>query len=182
MKPREKLKEDELVQRCLRKDRRAQRELYERYGPLMKAVCLRYLFERAKAEEVMNRAFFKVFTRLESYKGNGSFEGWIRKIMVNESLNENKKKKVNFEISESQEEHFLKQAPEVQGEHDVQFIMQVISALPEGYRLVFNLIEIEGYNHGEVGVKLGISESSSRSQLTRAKKLLRQKLKDLQGL
>ncbi len=181
MKSKKKTNEDELVQRCLKNNRKAQKELYERYGPVMKMVCLRYLYEKQLAEEVLNRGFFKVFTKIESYTKEGSFEGWIRKIMVNECLNENQKREVIYEPNEVGERNFLTQVPEVESTHDVSYIMNVIAALPDGYRIVFNLCEIEGYNHKEIAEKLGITESSSRSQLTRAKQLLRQKLKDING-
>ncbi len=181
MKPKNKTNEDELVQGCLKNNRKAQKELYERYGPVMKMVCLRYLHEKQLAEEVLNKGFFKVFDKMETYTGEGSMEGWIRKIMVNECLNENQKRKVIYEPDEAGERNFLRQVPEVESTHDVSHIMAVIAALPEGYRIVFNLCEIDGYSHKEIGERLGISESSSRSQLTRAKKLLRQKLKDVEG-
>lgn len=181
LKSKENLNEDELVQRCLKNDRKAQRQLYERYGPVMKMVCLRYLFEKQLAEEVLNRDFFKVFTKMKDYTGEGSLEGWIRRVMVNESLNENRKRKVLYEPDEVGESRFLQQVPEVQSSHEVKYIMAVIEALPEGYRVVFNRAEIEGYHHSEIAKKLQISESSSRSQLARAKKLLRKKLKDLEG-
>lgn len=171
--------EEGLIRRCLKNSRKAQKELYERYAPLMKMVCLRYLFEKQLAEEVMNRGFFKVFTKLKEFKGQGSFEGWIRRIMVNESINENHKKKIIYETEESREQAFLEQVPEVESTHELNHIMAVISSLPNGYRIIFNLSEVEGYSHKEIAQKLGITESSSRSQLTRAKKLLRKKLKDI---
>lgn len=179
MRSKKKLNEDELVQQCLKSNRKAQKELYERYAPLMKMVCLRYLYEKQLSEEVLNRGFFKVFTKIETYSGKGSLEGWIRKIMVNECLNENQKRKVIYEPDETGEQHFLKQVPEVDSDHEVSHIMAVIAALPDGYRVIFNLCEIEGYNHKEIAEQLGITESSSRSQLSRAKQLLRQKLKGI---
>jgi len=176
------LEEKQLIKKCLRNDRRAQRELYDRFGPLMKAVCIRYLFDSSICEEVMNRGFYKVFKNLNRFRFEGSFEGWIRKIMVRECLNENEKTKKARLSTDLDEAKFLKQAPEAQDNHSVDFIMKVIKALPEGYRLVFNLYEIEGYNHSEIAEQLNITESASRSQLTRAKQLLRKKLKGLQGL
>ncbi len=148
----------------------------------MKVVCKRYLFDQSLAEEVMNQGFYKVFKNLKNFRFEGSFEGWIRRIMVRECFTENAKKKKLFLICEDQEEKFLKQVPEVQQSHGVEYIMRLIEALPDGYRMVFNLYEIEGYNHAEISAQLGISESASRSQLARAKQLLRSKLNDLQGL
>ena len=124
----------------------------------------------------MNRGFLKVFTKLKEYRGDGSFEGWIRIIMVRESLNENKKSKVELEISEDQEEAFLRIPSATNSHHETEYILKLIDALPIGYKTVFNMNEIEGYSHSEIAKELGITESASRSQLTRAKKLLREKL------
>lgn len=176
------ISEKELLERCLRGERRAQRELYETMGPLMLAVCRRYLYEKQLADAVLNQAFLKVFQKLETYRGEGSFEGWIRRIMVRECLNENQKKRLAEFSLEEQENIFLKQVSAVEEAHDVRQIMRVVEALPDKYRVVFNLYEIEGYDHKEIAAQLGINISSSRSLLTRAKQLLREKLKDIEGL
>ena len=124
----------------------------------------------------MNQGFLKVFTKLKEYRGDGSFEGWIRKIMVRESLNENKRKHPTFETTTEHEAAFLKIPSSTHSHHDTEFILRLIDALPIGYKTVFNMNEIEGYSHAEIAEELGITESASRSQLARAKKLLREKL------
>lgn len=153
----------------------AQKALYERFGPLMKAVCLRYCYNRSLAEEVMNKGFFKVFKHLESYQGKGSFEGWIRKIMVRECLDENKKNKLAL-ADEGLEAYAPAQASGIKEQHDAQYLLNLINALPYGYRMVFNLYEIDGYSHKEIAQQMDITESASRSQLSRAKKVLQDQL------
>lgn len=176
------MKENELLNRCLKNDRKAQQKLYERFGPVMKAVCQRYLYERSLAEEVMNRGFLKVFTKLKDYRHEGSLEGWIRIIMVRESLNENQKFRPSFELDREGEYEYLKSYPTAESEHNTDYILKLIEALPLGYKTIFNMNEIEGYSHAEIAKELGISESASRSQLARAKKLLREKLKTTKAL
>jgi len=150
--------------------------LYEKMGPLMKAVCLRYVYDKSLAEEVMNRGFLKVFTKLTSYKNKGSFEGWVRRIMVNESLDENRKLKRSYKLDEKVSDNFFSVPPEVDDNYGVSYILQLVEKLPLGYKTVFNMVEIDGFTHKEVSVKLNITESASRSQLTKAKKILRNKL------
>lgn len=124
----------------------------------------------------MNRGFLKVFTNLKEFRGDGSFEGWIRRIMVRESLNENKRKHPTLETNAEHETAFLKIPSPTHSQHDADYILKLIDALPIGYKTVFNMNEIEGYSHAEIAKELGITESTSRSQLARAKKLLREKL------
>ena len=145
-------------------------------GSLMKMVCLRYVYDKSLAEEVMNRGFLKVFTKLKSYKNKGSFEGWVRRIMVNECLNENKKHKPFYRLDEKVSDSFFSVQPDVDDNYNSSYILQLIEQLPTGYKTIFNMVEIDGFSHKEVSVKLKITESASRSQLTKAKKILRQKL------
>lgn len=182
MKPTTKTELDKLLQQCLKNDRRAQKKLYEKFGPVMMMVCRRYLFDRSKAEEVMNQGFFNVFTKLSSYKSDGSFEGWVRRIMVNESLNENRRRRVHYSIEEKEETEFLESAPEADEKADTEYILRIIAALPMGYRTIFNMMEVEGYSNEEVSEKLGIDKGTVRSQLSRAKQLLRKKLRSIKGL
>lgn len=170
--------ETALIKQCLKQDRKAQRALYERFGPRMKSVCLRYCYNRSLAEEVLNKGFFKVFKSLETYTGKGNFEGWIRQIMVRTCLDENKKASLP-KADESVEFYAPTELSGVNQTHDAQYILNLIEALPYGYKMVFNLYEIEGFSHKEIGKQLEISESASRSQLTRAKKTLQEQLKEL---
>ena len=138
----------------------------------MLGVCYRYAQSLEDAEDVLQDGFVKVFTHLDKFRGEGSFEGWMRKIMVNLSLNHIKIKK-----------YFIGQEAidEVQwqpAEMDAREIMDEIRLLPPGFRAVFNLYAIEGYSHKEIGEMLGISESTSRSQYTRARALLMKRISD----
>ncbi len=130
----------------------------------------------------MNHGFWKVFKNLKKYSGAGSLEGWIRRIMVNTSLDENRRRPPTHATDLEAESRFLKTVPAHEGGYDLEVILKTIASLPEGYRLVFNLSEIDGYAHHEIADQLGISESASRSQLARAKKLLREKLKNISEL
>ncbi|MDX5447722.1 MAG: sigma-70 family RNA polymerase sigma factor [Bacteroidota bacterium] len=171
--------QDQLIQKCLKQDRKAQKVLYERFGPTMKMVCLRYLFEKDLAEEVMNQGFMKVFSRLDSYGNNGSFEGWIRRIMVNQCLDQNRKKGSQNGSITAVEDWEISHPSSIEAHHDLKFILWVIESLPMGLKTIFNLIEIEGFSHKEVSEELGITESASRSQLSRAKKILKEKLQSV---
>jgi RNA polymerase sigma factor (sigma-70 family) len=168
--------EVELISACRQGSVRAQKQLYERFAGLMLTVCLRYLRQRADAEEAMLTGFVKVFRALEQYRHEGSFEGWIRRIMVNEALGQLRKKEpIHLAIDD-----MVTDVPSTQAtaESDMAAadLMQLLSELPAGYRTVFNLYAIEGYTHPEIGELLGISEGTSKSQLSKARAMLQRRL------
>ncbi len=167
---------NQLIQKCLKKDRNAQQQLYEGFGPLMKVVCRRYLFDTSKIEEVMNQGFLKVFIHLKSFKNEGSFEGWVRRIMVNTCLNENRKKNNYYSLDPFSEDAFFQLKPEAEQINDADYILRIIDSLPLGYKTIFNLIEIEGFSYEETSKEMNISQGACRTKLSRAKELLRQKL------
>lgn len=174
--------EQSLIKKCLKGDRLAQRRLYDRHASRMLAVCKRYVKSLEDAEEVFSNGFIKVFEKLEQYSGAGSLEGWIRTIMVRESLNflkskQNKSLEDNEEDIESYGETVLFE-DELTPEH----LMGLVAELPEGYRTIFNLYAIEGYNHAEIGEMLGISDNTSKSQLSKARKHLQSRVIELQYL
>ena len=159
--------EAELIKACRVQDPLAQRKVYETYSPKMLGVCRRYLKRAEDAEDALVEGFCKVFTNIKQYTGNGSFEGWIRRIVVNECL------KNAFEI----QEHFdLRDNQNVVAELAAQDILRLLDQLPNGYRTVFNLYVIEGYKHREIADLLNISINTSKSQLILAKKRLQQLL------
>ena len=172
--------EAELISGCAHGDREAQRRLYERYASVMYPVCVRYL-GREDAKDVLQEGFLTVFDKIDTYKGEGSFEGWMRKIFVNASLMHLRKTDVLRRTED------IDEAPEAGGvlEHGVleqistRDILDLVAGLPAGLRSVFNLFVMEGYSHAEVGALLGITEQSSRSQLSRARSLLQEKIKEL---
>lgn len=169
--------EKQLIKKAIKADRAAQRRLYELHAPKMLSVCRYYIKDVYQAEEAMCNGFLKVFTHLESYKGAGSFEGWIRKIMVRESLSYLRGiKKLHF----SEDGNFLPKdtVNNIKSALEVNHIQQLIDELPAGYRVVFVMYAIEGYKHQEIANELGISVSTSKSQLFKARKMLQGKLKE----
>ena len=142
-------------------------------------ICIRYIGDRVQAEDVLQDGFITLFDKLESYKGEGSFEGWARKIFVNTALMSLRKRdllKNTEDVSEARGiEHNAPSAIENIGYRD---LMKMISELPPGFRTVFNMYVIEGYSHKEIAQELGVSETTSRSQLQRARVLLQSKIKD----
>ncbi len=167
--------EQRLIKQCKRGNAKAQRELYERYCGGMLSVCKRYVRSLEDAEEVLSNAFIKVFSKIDQYSGTGSLAGWIKRIMVNEALNYIRYQKNLFvEVEEENHKGFSHQ--DVSDNMDADHLLNLINELPLGYKTVFNLYAIEGYNHREIGESLGISENTSKSQLSKARKALQKKL------
>jgi RNA polymerase sigma-70 factor (ECF subfamily) len=155
--------------------------LYERFAGKMYAVCLRYARSSADAADMLQEGFVKVFTKLDQYGFQGSFEGWIRRIMVNTALRTYQRQRFDLEYSGYEtlpERPVDADALAILGEAE---LLQLIARLPEGYRVVFNLVAIEGYSHAEVADMLNIQESTSRSQLTKARRWLCEQLEVLQS-
>lgn len=164
--------EKELIKRCIKGKADAQRILYDRYAGLLYAVCFRYCKNAEDASDVLQESFINIFTHLKKYGGEGSFEGWMRKITVNCAIKQYHKtaKRVDSaDIEFSPDAVTYDNAIDALNAED---LIATINQLPDGYRIVFNMYAIEGYSHKEIGEKLGITESSSRSQLTRARKQL----------
>lgn len=151
-------------------NRQAQQELFEQYSPKMLGVCRQYVKDMHHAEDLMLQGFLKVFTNIHKFKFEGSFEGWIRRIIVNTCISYLRKKNI-LELTD-EEYPFNEQATENLENTSVEDIQRLIDQMPEGYKLVFNLYAIEGYKHSEIAEKLNISESTSKSQLFKARKWL----------
>ena len=167
----------EIIDQCREGSQKAQFQLYKLYYKPMYSVCIRIINNEAEAEDVMQEAFLKAFTKIETYKGEVSFGAWLKRIVINRSLDYLKKRKVKFEeIKEktTQITDFQMETKEV----NVQVIKNAIQKLPDGYRVVLSLYLIEGYDHEEISEILGISNSNSRTQFLRAKNKLREILKD----
>lgn len=169
----------ELIEACRNGDRHAQKLLYDRYSPKMNGVCMRYCKNREDAEDVLIEGFFKVLTHLHQYKGAGSFEGWIRRIMVNESLMFLRKRH-NFRLTVEISNVELKTNLSIEDELMAADILALLDKLPTGYRTIFNLYVLEGYKHREIADLLGISINTSKSQLILAKKRMRKLVKSSQ--
>lgn len=172
--------ERELLEACKRGDRTAQKKLYDSLAAKMFAICLRYMGQRDAAEDVLQEGFITLFSRLDSYSGEGSFEGWARKIFVNTALMELRKKDA-LKMSEDLETAWNVSSDGVSQVQSVGYreLLKLIASLPPGYRTVFNLSVIEGFSHKEIAQTLGITEATSRSQLQRARVMLQEKIKKL---
>ncbi len=167
--------ETQLIRKAIKRDRGAQRYLYDLYAPKMLSICRQYIKDIHHAEDTMQNGFFKVFTNLAKFKFKGSFEGWIRRIMINESISFLRKKE-SFVFTDDLNSYTQETWNNTQTELEVNQIQGLIDSLPVGYKTVFVLYAIEGYKHQEIAIMLEISESTSKTQLFKARKLLQQKL------
>lgn len=171
-------KEDELIKGCLKRERSAQKLLYDTYSSKMYGLCYRYMKDAMEAEDVLVTAFMKVFDKIEQFKQEGSFEGWIRRIVVNEALTalrKNRSMHLETELDEVDYDPNYKNLSDHLEEED---LLLLVKELPPGYGIVFNMYAIDGYSHKEIAVALGISENTSKSQLSRARTYLQKMLKD----
>jgi RNA polymerase sigma factor (sigma-70 family) len=167
----------ELIERCLDKDPRAQEFLYKRYSRRMYGVCLRFARNTLEADDILQEGFIKVFTFLKDFRQDGSLEGWIRRTIVNTAINyyhskENEWKETSIDKADS----YHSTTEDILGKISTADLLYIIQELPEGYRMVFNLYVIEGYNHQEIAEMLNISENTSKSQLSRARMALQERL------
>lgn len=172
--------ESTLVEKCVDGDQRAQRALFEKYAPKMLGVCMRYAKNIEQAEDVLQDGFVKVFTKMVDFKGGGSLEGWIRRIMVNTSLDQIRKNaKFQDNISMDLMDYKIEFHSHILEGLIEEDLLNLINDMPVGYRTVFNLFAIEGYSHKEIAEELEISENTSKSQYSRARAYLQQKLEEL---
>jgi RNA polymerase sigma factor (sigma-70 family) len=176
------LTDEELINGCLKENRVAQNQLFSRFAPKMLGVCYRYAQTLAEAEDVMQDGFVKVFNNLNGFRRASSLETWITRIMVNTAINHLRSNK-KFRMETDLDLHVESSEAATYQFHniDTEVLMGVVRQLPDGYRLVLNMFAIEGYSHKEIADQLGINESTSRSQFTRAKQLLEKKLSGLGG-
>ena len=149
-----------------------QEELYRRFSPRMYAVCLRYAGSAEEAEDILQEGFIKIFKKLESFRGEGSFEGWIRRIFVNTAIEHFRRKRYLQPVTEKEENTIEGKSLSALDGLAEKDILALVRQLSPGYRTVFNMYVVEGYTHKEIGDMLGISEGTSKSQLSRAKVIL----------
>lgn len=169
--------ESDLIKGCLKGNPQMQEELYRRFSPKMYAVCLRYAQDSDDARDLLQEGFIKVYRNLDRYRGEGSFEGWIRRIFVNTAIEYYRKKSLEYsKVSEKEETTIADADISVLDELAVKDIIGLIQELAPGYRAVFNLYVIEGFSHKEIADMLNISEGTSKSQLARAKSILQKKV------
>jgi len=172
--------EHELIKGCIQEDKRCQKELFRQYAGRLLGICLRYARHRLEAEDILQDAFIKIFDNIASFEGKGSFEGWLRRIVVNTALK-------NYHKSSFQQEQIglgegldIPIDPVIYADLQEEELLNLVARLPDGYRLVFNLYAIEGYSHREIAETLDIKESTSRSQLLKARKSLQSMILQMQ--
>jgi RNA polymerase sigma factor (sigma-70 family) len=164
--------ETDLITGCIQGDRKMQYELYQRFASKMYGVCLRYAANAEEAEDMLQEGFVKVFRKLDSFRSEGSFEGWVRRIFVNTAIEQFRKKNYLQPITEREEATVEGSYLSVLDNLAERDIIGLVQQLSPGYRTVFNMYVVEGYTHKEIADALGISEGTSKSQLSRAKLIL----------
>lgn len=167
--------ETDLIKGCIEGDRRMQKELYDRFSPKMYAVCLRYMGNADDAQDILQEGFIKIYKNLERFRGDGSFEGWVRRIFVNTAIEQIRKKKMDLSLTEKEETIEYKSVSAVDNINEKD-LLKIVSGLSPGYRSVFNMYVVEGFSHKEIGELLGISEGTSKSQLARARMILQERI------
>ena len=168
------ISETDLIGGCIEGDRKMQYELYQRFSPKMYGVCLRYAANAEEAEDLLQEGFIKVFRKLASFRSEGSFEGWIRRIFVNTAIEQFRRKTYLQPITEREEGTIEGKYLSVLDSLAERDVIALVQELSPGYRTVFNMYVIEGYTHREIADALGISEGTSKSQLSRAKLILQE--------
>ncbi len=163
---------DQIILGCKNGDKEAQAVLYEKYSPILFGICRRYVKNYHDAEDVFIEGFYKILSQIKKYSGLGSFEGWMKRVMVNESLMYLRKRNI-LKLSIEVDNQPISEGAIAENDLMYDDLLKVLEKLPTGYRTVFNLYEIEGYNHREIAELLGISINTSKSQLILAKKKLR---------
>lgn len=172
--------EKEIIEGCQRGDPSSQRALYERLSPVMLGVCYRYVKELQTAEDLLHDGFITIYTKINDFRGEGSFEGWCRRIFVNTALGYLRKKNPLDESAPIDDMYWLKSDNVSAIEQmSTKELLELVNQLSDGYRTVLNMYAIEGYSHKEIGEELGISENTSRSQYFRARGRLMEMIEDL---
>jgi len=172
--------EKDLVKGCQRGKAKFQRLLYERYAPKMLGVCMRYFRSKDEAQDALQDGFVKVYSKIYSFEGKGSFEGWVRRIMVTTSLNLHRNNlKHLYHVDVDDEKIQIADLSVDYDQFNVQDILKLIQELPKGYGIIFNMFEIDGYSHKEIASELEITVNTSKSQLLKARRYLKRELEKL---
>jgi len=173
---------DELVKNCKAGERKSHELLYKQFASKMLGVCMRYATDRMEAEDMLQNGFIRVFQKMDDFRGDGSFEGWMRRIMVHSSIEYYRKHHKLLKVVDIEGEGIEQSVnPIAIANLDAKDLMTLIQQLSPGYRMVFNLYAIEGYSHREIGEIMGISEGASKSQLSRARTILKEQITQAGG-
>ena len=168
---------EQLIKNCIKQDAKAQSQLYKQYASKLFSVCLKYSNNYAEAEDNLHDAFITVFSKIDQYKNKGSFEGWLKRIAINTSLQRYRENVGVFDIVN--EGNIEDVTVDINDEDvNIDFLLQIIQELPDRYRLVFNLYVLDGYSHVEISKLINISTGTSKSNLARARMILKEKIED----
>lgn len=165
----------QIIEECKQQNAKAQETLYKEYSSVLFGICLKYSPNRAEAEDNLQDAFITIFKRIDQYQGKGSFEGWIKRITVNTALQKYRKKKV-YDLTNEERIEAPDETDVATSSVPLDFLLKIIQELPERYRLVFNLYVLDGYSHKEIGEMMQISDGTSKSNLARARGILKTKV------
>jgi RNA polymerase sigma-70 factor (ECF subfamily) len=172
--------ESDIIEGCILGNPRLQRMLYEKFSPKMYALCIRYAGNTDDAQDILQDGFVKVYSNIGKYKGTGSFEGWIRRIIVNTAIEHFRKKNMLYSIDEKTEIQLADENTNIFNQLEAKELLEIIKSMPAGYRTVFNLYAVEGYTHKEIASMMNLTEGTSKSQYARAKSWLQEKIKKMQ--
>lgn len=167
--------ESELIKGCIKKDNGCQYLLFKQYAGMLMTVCQRYAANREEAKDILQDSFIKIFTNIYQFRFEGSFEGWMKRIVANCALKMTEKKKIAFTNNEAEQNIATTDSSAVSNLTETE-LLKLISSLPDGYRMVFNLYVMEGFSHFEIAEMLKIEVATSRSQLAKARKLLQKQI------
>lgn len=167
---------DDLMQGCKAGDSKMQELLYKQTAPTMFAICMRYAKDRMEAEDSLQMGYVKVFQKIKEYRGEGSFEGWMKRVMVNTAIESYRKNLRSLSVVQIDDMYDQPATGFDFNKLGMQDLMGLVNQLADGYRVVFNMYAIEGYSHKEIAETLGISEGASKSQLSRARAILKEKV------
>jgi RNA polymerase sigma-70 factor (ECF subfamily) len=172
---------EKVIEGCKKEKRKAQLELYENYAPLLLSVCMRYVADKSEAEDILQESFLKILKNIREYTGKGHFENWMKKIVVNTAITHFHREKKHYYHDEIEEvsDVVLKYSLTPDKEFDAKELQELISKMPEGYRIIFSMYAIEGFKHREIAEKLKIEESTSKTQYLRAKNWIIREMKKL---
>lgn len=169
---------DELIISCKKQERPAQEELYKRFSSVLFAICLRYSPNYEEAQDNLQDAFITIFKKIAQYEGKGSFEGWLKRITVNTVLQKYRKQKRIDTLDEAKLEDNAEEVEVAESPIALNILLDFVQKLPDQYRLVFSMYVLDGYTHKEIGNLLGISDGTSKSNLARARKILKDKVEE----
>lgn len=167
---------------CKAGKRKMQEALYQQTASKMLAVCMRYAKDRMEAEDVLQLGYIKIFQKVAEYRGDGSFEGWMRRVMVNTAIESYRKNLRTLNVVPIEDAYEPPSTGFDFSRLGMQDLLKVIQKLSDGYRMVFNMYAIEGYSHKEIAATLGISEGASKSQLSRARAILKEEIIKMEGI